>query len=229
MANSDKNIIITPNNGAANNIVPEIKLSAGNATSGPFDLRVVATSGNGGTVQINASNGELWSIKRNIEGKAFSVSTPSGYEVISVEQTGRVVFCESHGRLNIPGKPAFQVENTTTSSAFAADAVATWNQVSFNNYGGFNSGDRFTAPHQGIYYFSCMILSNPSARLFHRFRINGSDVFGTWTESAALTNYQTNTTTMTVPLNKNDFVQVYLRISPGYGNVYANFNGFQVG
>jgi hypothetical protein len=228
MANSDKNIVITPNNDAADNVLPEIRMAAGDATSGPLNFRINAAPGNSGTVQINSDNGEMWTIKNNIEGKAFSVSTPSGYEVIAAEQTGRVVFCETHGRLNIPGKPAFQVENTTSTSAFAADAVATWNQVSYNNYGGFNNGDRFTAPHQGIYYFSCMMLSNASARLFHRFRINGSDVFGTWTESAALSNYQTNTTTMTVPLNKNDFVQVYLRINPGYGNVYSNFNGFQI-
>ena len=229
MADTDKDLIITPNIGENNDTLPQIEFSAADATSGPTKFFMKTDPSNGSTISIDAGAGQLWQIKEAVEGKIFSVTSPTGYEAMVIEDTGQVSFAPTRGRLQIPSRPAFRVRNTTSANAFSADAVATWNVVDYNNYNCFNSGNRFTAPHDGIYHFSCMMLSNSGTRLFTRFKINGNDVFGTWSESYSLSDYQTNTITMTVPLNKNDFVQVYLRINNGYGSNYANFNGMQVG
>ena len=92
---------------------------------------------------------------------------------------------------------------------------------------------RFTAPIDGLYFFSFMMLSNASTRLFHDFRVNGTQVTGTRSNSHAVEvilihvnlvnyyglffNYQ------------NDYVEVYVANNNAYGGNYANFNGFLVG
>ena len=135
-----------------------------------------------------------------------------------------------NGIVRHPKVPAFMVRNSTNSGAFSAEARATWNVTILNNGSHFDmSNNVFTAPVDGIYSFSCMMLSQNNTRLFHNFRVNNTIVEGTRSESYSGTSYQTNTITMVYSLSANDYVDVYVRNNQGYGGNYTNFNGFLVG
>ena len=134
-----------------------------------------------------------------------------------------------NGMVRHPKVPAFMVRNSNNANAFSANSIATWNVTIFNNGSGFANG-RFTAPVPGLYFFSCMMLSNASTRLFHDFRVNGTQVTGTRSETHAVANsYTTATITMVYSLNQNDYVEVYVANNNAYGGNYANFNGYLVG
>ena len=136
-----------------------------------------------------------------------------------------------NGVVRHPKVPAFMVRNTSNASAFAANTRANWNTTILNNGSHFDmTNNVFTAPIDGIYTFSCMMLSNQSTRLFHNFRVNNTTVEGTRSESHAVSNsFQTNTITMVYSLSANDYVDVYVRSNNAYGGFYTNFNGFLVG
>ena len=134
-----------------------------------------------------------------------------------------------NGMVRHPKVPAFMVRNSNNSGAFSAGAIATWNVTILNNGSGFANG-KFTAPIDGIYHFSCMMLSQSGTRLFHEFRVNGTRVDGTRSEGHAVSgSFQTNTITMTYSLSASDYVEVYVGPEAGYGGTYTNFNGFLVG
>ena len=132
-----------------------------------------------------------------------------------------------NGMVRHPKVPAFMVRNSNNANAFTANAIAGWNVTIFNNGSGF-ANNRFTAPVPGLYFFSCMMLSNASTRLFHDFRVNGTQVTGTRSETHAANSYMF-TITMVYSLNQNDYVEVYVANNNAYGGNYANFNGYLVG
>ena len=136
-----------------------------------------------------------------------------------------------NGVVRHPKVPSFMVRNSTSNNAFSANARATWDTSILNNGSHFDlTNNVFTAPIDGIYTFSCMMLSNASTRLFHSFRVNNTIVEGTRSEGHAVTNsYATYTITMVYSLSANDYVDVYVRNNNAYGGVYTNFNGFLVG
>ena len=74
-----------------------------------------------------------------------------------------------------------------------------------------------------------MILSNNNSRMYFNFRVNGSEIAGTYVETYSGSAYQIGTSTMTNFLRAGDFVQVYVRSFAAYGSAYANFSGFQIG
>jgi hypothetical protein len=134
-----------------------------------------------------------------------------------------------NGMVRHPKVPAFMVRNSTNSGAFSAGAIATWDTEIFDNGNNFAS-NKFTAPIAGIYFFSCMMLSQAATRLFHEFRVNGVQVAGTRSEGHAVSgSYQTNTITMNYSLSANDYVEVYVGPNAGYGGIYTNFNGHLIG
>ena len=134
-----------------------------------------------------------------------------------------------NGMVRHPKVPAFMVRNSNNANAFTADSIATWNVTIFNNGSGFAS-NKFTAPVDGLYFFSCMMLSNASTRLFHDFRVNGTQVTGTRSETHAVANsYTTATISMVYNLSASDYVEVYVANNNAYGGNYANFNGYLIG
>ena len=134
-----------------------------------------------------------------------------------------------HGFTQNPNRPAFYVRNTTGASAFAASSVMTWDEIHFNIGNHFSNGTTFTAPIDGIYFFSSMILSNVNSRVFHRLRKNGSGIAGAYTESYSGSSYQTVTISIVYQLNAGDYVDSYCHNNAAYGNNYANFNGCLIG
>jgi hypothetical protein len=133
------------------------------------------------------------------------------------------------GYVQNPNRPAFYVRNTAGASAFAASSVMTWDEIHFNIGNHFSNGTTFTAPVDGIYFFSSQILSNANSRVYHRLRKNGSGIVGTYTESYSGTSYQTVTISIVYQLNAGDYVDSYCYSNAAYGSSYANFNGCLIG
>lgn len=133
------------------------------------------------------------------------------------------------GWVQNPNRPAFYVRNTAAPSAFAASSVMTWNEIHFNIGNHFSNGTTFTAPVDGIYFFSSQILSNVNSRVFHRLRKNGEGILGAYTESYSGSNYQTVTISIVYQLNAGDYVDSYCHSLAAYGGNYANFNGCLIG
>ena len=142
---------------------------------------------------------------------------------------------DGSGRVMMPNQPAFHVYHTVASSGFPSNSTATWDSVVTNNGSHFKTtagtgqNQRFIAPVAGYYHFNVMMLSNSSTQLFYRIRKNGTDVPGTYVETYSASNYQTATSTATISLAANDFVEVFVSTNAAYGSVYANFNGFLIG
>jgi hypothetical protein len=94
MANSDKDILITPNRGTAN--LPEISfIGQGNT---PISLRVLDDN----TISFEGNQGQLFSINNNLStGTIFSVNDISGIPSIAVDASGRIDFARYNGYVNI--------------------------------------------------------------------------------------------------------------------------------
>ena len=95
MANSDKNISITPNIGAATNTYPTIRFNGANNT--PLTLSVL----DAGTVSFSGTSGELFSVSDGMTGSIFSVNDISGIPSIEVLDTGVVRLAQFSGNVGI--------------------------------------------------------------------------------------------------------------------------------
>ena len=94
MANSDKDILITPNKGTAN--IPEISFVG--QDNAPIKLRVLDDN----TLSFEGNSGQLFSIDDNLtSGTIFAVSDISGVPSIQVDASGRVDIARYGGSLNI--------------------------------------------------------------------------------------------------------------------------------
>lgn len=83
MANADKNIVITPNVGAASQ--PSIVFTGFNAV--PVTLKVT----DDGSLSFEASAGQLFSITNNLVGTVFSVNDVGGYPLMEITDTPAIV------------------------------------------------------------------------------------------------------------------------------------------
>jgi hypothetical protein len=97
MANSDKNILITPNRGQTTD--PIIEFTGANAT--PLTLRVL----DDGTVSFEGTAGQLFSISDGLSGTIFSVNDISGIPSIEVLDDGTVKLAEYGGTVTVNGQP----------------------------------------------------------------------------------------------------------------------------
>ena len=93
MANSDKNILITPATGTAGD--PTIVFTGTNAT--PITQRIL----DAGTVSFQGSSGELLSISNGLTGTIFSVNDISGIPSIEVLDTGMITLAKFGGNVGV--------------------------------------------------------------------------------------------------------------------------------
>lgn len=92
MADSDKNILITPNRGSSTDD-PKIEFTGGD------DNTVTLTTLDDGTLSFSGSSGQLFSIADSLTGTIFSVNDVSGIPSIEVEDDGTVRVAEFGGNL----------------------------------------------------------------------------------------------------------------------------------
>lgn len=93
MANTDKDILITPNDGQT--AEPTIKFTGAGNT--PITLRVL----DDGTVSFEGSSGQLFSISDGLSGTIFSVNDISGVPAIEVLDNGTVKLAPYGGTLQM--------------------------------------------------------------------------------------------------------------------------------
>lgn len=142
MANSDKNILITPNVGAATGTNPTIRFTGADNT--PITLRVL----DNGTVSFEGTAGQLFSVSDGLSGTIFSVNDISGIPSIEVLDTGLVKLNQYNGQTAIGtsaaitsgGVPAMLsiVNRTATTQGIAmrSAAAATAAMLEFQNSAG---------------------------------------------------------------------------------------------
>lgn len=98
MANSDKNILITPNVGSST-ADPKIVFSGADASTGPQNITVQIYPTNGGTLSFEGSAGQLFSVTNSMSGTIYSVNDVSGIPSIEVLDTGLVKLAQYSGNV----------------------------------------------------------------------------------------------------------------------------------
>jgi hypothetical protein len=116
MANSDKNILITPSVGLSTN--PTIKFNGANNT--PTTLRVL----DDGTVSFEGTAGQLFSISDGLSGSIFSVNDISGIPSIEVLDTGLVKLNQYGGSTVFGASAAIQNSSSVNAKVSISTASA---------------------------------------------------------------------------------------------------------
>lgn len=101
MANSDKNILITPNTGSSS-ANPIIRFTGANNT--PLSLRVLDS----GTLSFEGTAGQLFSISDGLTGTIYSVNDISGMPSIELLDTGLLKLTQYSGSTVFGAAAAFQ-------------------------------------------------------------------------------------------------------------------------
>lgn len=99
MANTDKNIVITPNTGQTAD--PNIVFSGADATTAAQNITLNVLPDNNGTLSFEGSQGQLFSITNDFTGTIFAVSDVSGIPSIEVIDDGTVKLAEFSGNVGI--------------------------------------------------------------------------------------------------------------------------------
>lgn len=99
MAQTDKNIVITPNIGQTAD--PKVVYSGANATVGAQTITLNVYPANSGTLSWEGSAGQLFSVTNSLTGTIFSVNDVSGIPSIAVQDTGQVTIAPYVGNVII--------------------------------------------------------------------------------------------------------------------------------
>ena len=100
MANSDKNLVITPNVGSAGDD-PKIAFSGADSTLGAQTLHARIYPTSNGTLSIEGSTGQLFSVTNSLTGTIYSVNDISGIPSIEVFDSGTVRLAQFAGNVLI--------------------------------------------------------------------------------------------------------------------------------
>ena len=118
MAQTDKNIVITPNIGQTAD--PKIAYSGANASVGAQTITLYVYPDNSGTLSWEGSAGQLMSVTNTLTGTIFAVNDVSGIPSITVQDTGQVTLAPYTGNLvigNVTDANTAKVQITGTVSA----------------------------------------------------------------------------------------------------------------
>ena len=99
MANSYKNIVITPNR-SSNTADPKIEFLGGNTTVNTA-ITVQAYPTSNGTLSFEGTAGQLFSVTNDMSGSIYSVSDVSGIPSIEVFANGQVTLAQYSGNVAI--------------------------------------------------------------------------------------------------------------------------------
>jgi hypothetical protein len=131
MANTDKNLVITPNIGSSS-ADPQMVFSAANAsvTAQTITLRSYP-SGTGAVLSFEGSSGQIFSLSNSLTGTLFAASDASGIPSIEVLDTGQVKLAQYSGNVGIgTGSASYKLDvagsfRTTTTANVAGVLYAT--------------------------------------------------------------------------------------------------------
>jgi hypothetical protein len=126
MANSDKNILITPNINAADGVFPTIRFTG--QVNTPVTLSVLDDN----SLSFTGSVGQLFSITNSLTGTIFSVNDISGIPSIEVLDTGTVRLAQYGGNVGIGNStPLVRFVATGTGTSAAMPTLGTASGVSY--------------------------------------------------------------------------------------------------
>jgi len=126
MANSYKNIIITPNIGSSTDD-PKIVFSGANTTTNTdITVRMYPTSN--GTMSFEGSAGQLMSITNSLSGTIYSVNDVSGIPSIEVLDTGLVKLAQYSGNVVLGGSAS---DGTSKLQVFGSANVTSFRIQSY--------------------------------------------------------------------------------------------------
>jgi hypothetical protein len=131
MANSDKNILITPNRGANND--PKIDFVGANANVGPQTITLNVYPDSNGTLSWDGSAGQLFSITNDLTGTIFSVNDISGIPSIEVYANGNISMAEFSGNVGI-GTTSATSKLTVNGEVSATDFNSTSDRTLKENF-----------------------------------------------------------------------------------------------
>lgn len=140
MANTYKNIVITPNIG--NTADPKVQFSGGNTTANT-DINLFVYPTSNGTISFEGSAGQLFSITNDLTGSIFSVNDVSGIPSIDVYANGFVYFAPYGGSVQLAGTSSTIVGDSTIRLGFSV--------TSYNL--GTGSGTVTINPRNGNYQY----------------------------------------------------------------------------
>lgn len=123
MANTDKNIVITPNIGSTTDYA-KIVFSGADASTAPQNLTLRVYPTNGGTLSFEGSSGQLLSIANTMTGTIFSANDISGIPSIEVLDTGLVKLAQYNGSVAINTSTAASGYALTIGGSPSAGKVA---------------------------------------------------------------------------------------------------------
>jgi len=113
MSNLDKNILITPGVGSSTDD-PKIVFSAANTTANAQNITLRAYPTANGTLSVEGSAGQLFSITNQLTGTLFSVNDISGIPSIQVQDTGQIQLAPFGGYVTLNANVA---SNSNTTGA----------------------------------------------------------------------------------------------------------------
>lgn len=116
MANSDKNIVITPNI-SSSTADPQIVFSGANASLGPQNITLRVYPTNSGTLSFEGSAGQLFSITNSLAGTIFSVNDVSGVPSIEVTDAGLIRLAQYGGYVAFGNSTAVSAAGSTQGTA----------------------------------------------------------------------------------------------------------------
>lgn len=154
MADSDKDILITPQTGAASD--PSIIFKSGATSGDPITLSVI-DDGTTSTLSFSGSAGQLFSISNDLSGTIFGVADGSGIPVMEADADGTIRLAEFGGvvELGAPLRQSLTTSSGTTASIDLSAGDTFWHtagagttSVSFSNGPASNQTQVITFVHQ---------------------------------------------------------------------------------
>lgn len=121
MAQTDKNIVITPNIGQTAD--PKIAYSGANASVTAQTITMYVYPDSNGTLSWEGSAGQLLSVTNSLTGTLFSVNDVSGIPSITVQDTGQVTLAPYVGNLVIGNTTDSNVAKAQVTGSMALNGM----------------------------------------------------------------------------------------------------------
>lgn len=179
MANSDKNIIITPNIGSATND-PQIVFSAASSTLGPQNITLKAVPTLSGTLSIDGTQ-QLFSVTNSMVDVHFSVNDVSGVPNIEITDAGIIKLAQYSGNVLLGTGTDNTVDKLQVTGSIGSTSlrIAGYGQV-------ISSTGTWTGPNPTVYPSAGIAVSTGTAWDTSKTTPTG-DIVGT-TDTQTLTN-----------------------------------------
>ena len=221
MANSDKNIVITPNIGSTSDD-PKIVFSGADSSTSAQDISLKAYSLNNGTLSIEGSAGQLFSVTNSLSGTLFSVNDVSGMPSIEVLDDGTIKLAEYGGNIifNESGADVdFRVEGDTNANLLFVDAstdrvgIGTSSPSTALDVSGTVTATSFSGDGSALTGVGADVFDDATHQLGGNLDLNSNDITGTgniningFATTTILQNPTTYSGSLTIDTDRNAIV-----------------------